>query len=221
MAKPKYGYGWALKFLLAAILVAVGIYMVLSEDVVYIITGIAIVLFSLFRVYPLLKTLNKEVLRTINLIEILIGIVLGSIMIYAGITQSDNGQLSTTWSGLYRWFLAFFFYARGLVFFVSTSFFEEKTEVPKFIFHIIALTLGTIFAVWADFEAQTLGWIFMFVSVGGAVYLSFDGYGGYRKYREYSKSINTPKEKAKDSRVEKELPKPIENEVEQEETYIS
>jgi len=55
MTKPKYGYGWALKFALAAILVAVGIYMVLSEDVVYIITGITIVLFSVIRVYPLTK----------------------------------------------------------------------------------------------------------------------------------------------------------------------
>jgi len=142
-------------------------------------------------------------------------------MIYAGFTQSDNGQLTAPWSGLYRWFLAFFFYMRGLVFFVSTTFFDEKTEVPKFIFHVIALTLGAIFAVWADFEAKTLGWIFMFVSIGGALYLSFDGYGGYRKYREYSKSINTPKEKVKDPKVEKELPKPMENEVEQEETYIS
>jgi hypothetical protein len=223
MAKPKYGYGWVLKFILAAILVAVGIFMVLSEDVVYIITGMTIVIFSVFRVYPLLKSLNREVLRTINLIEILIATVLGVIMIYAGFTQSVDGQLNAPWDGLYRWFLAFFFYIRGLVFFVSTSFFEEKTEVPKFIFHIIALTLGAIFAIWSDFEAKTLGWIFMFISIGGAVYLSFDGYGGYRKYREYSKSINQPKEKekAKDTKIEKELPKHIEDEVEQPETYIS
>ena len=77
MAKPKYGYGWALKWVLAAILIAVGIFMVLSEDIVYIITGMTIVIFSVFRVYPLLKSLNREFLRTINLIEILISLVLG------------------------------------------------------------------------------------------------------------------------------------------------
>lgn len=222
MAKAKYGYGWALKWVLAAILVAVGIFMALSSDIVFIITGIVVVLFSVFRVYPLLKTLNKEVLRTVNLIEILVDLVLGGIMIYAGFKANANGgTLDPTWNSLYRWFLGFFFYVRGLVFFVSTTFFEEKTEIPKFIFHIIALSLGVVFAVWKEFEPQTLGWIFLFVSIGGAVYLGFDGYGGYRKYRDYSKSINTPKEKQKDSKVEKELPKPIENEVEQEETYIS
>jgi len=222
MKKPKYGYGWALKFVLAAVLIAVGIFMVVSEDIVYIITGITIVIFSIFRVYPLLKSLNREVLRTINLIEILIAIVLGTIMIYAGFTQKDSsGALLSPWDGLYRWFLVFFLYVRGLVFFISTSFFDEKTEVPKFIFHIVALTLGAIFAVWNDFEAKTLGWIFFIVSIGGAVYLSFDGYGGYSKYREYQKSINQPKEKPKDTKVEKELPKHIEDEKERPETYIS
>lgn len=223
MTKPKYGYGWLVKFILAAILVTVGILIAVSENIVYIITGIAIAIFSLFRVYPLLKSLNKEVLRTINLIEILIGAVLGGVMIYAGFTKSVDGSLIAPWDGLYRWFLAFYFYARGLVFFVSTTFFEEKTEVPKFAFHIVALTLGAIFAVWKDFDAKTLGWIFMFISIAGAVYLGFDGYGGYKKYREYSKSLNEPKEKnkPKDTKVEKESPKHIEDEVEQPETYIS
>jgi hypothetical protein len=222
MAKPKYGYGWALKFVLAAILIAVGIFMVVSEDIVYIITGISIVIFSLFRVYPLLKSLNREFLRTINLIEILIAVVVGAIMIYAGFTQKDSsGSLLSPWDGLYRWFLVYFLYVRGLVFFISTTFFGEKTEVPKFIFHIVSLTLGAVFAVWSSFEAKTLGWVFFIVSIGGAVYLSFDGYGGYSKYREYQKSINAPKEKPKDPKVEKELPKHIEDEVEQPETYIS
>ncbi|MDY0138361.1 MAG: hypothetical protein RBR50_01565, partial [Candidatus Izemoplasmatales bacterium] len=159
MAKPKYGYGWALKFVLAAILVAVGIFMVVSEDVVYIITGMAIVIFSLFRVYPLLKSLDREVLRTINLIEILVSVVLGAIMIYAGFTQKNaSGELLSPWNELYRWFLAFFLYIRGLVFFVSTTFFEEKTEIPKFIFHIVAISLGAIFVVWKDFDPKILGW---------------------------------------------------------------
>ncbi|HQN74589.1 MAG TPA: hypothetical protein PK160_00955 [Bacillota bacterium] len=222
MAKPKYGYGWALKWVLAAILIAVGIFMVLSEDIVYIITGMTIVIFSVFRVYPLLKSLNREFLRTINLIEILISLVLGGIMIYAGFTQKDaNGALNPPWDGLYRWFLVFFLYVRGLVFFISTTFFNEKTEVPKFIFHIVALTLGAVFAVLEGFEAKTIGWIFLFIAIGGAVYLGFDGYGGYCKYRDYQKTINQSKEKAKDPKVEKELPKHIEDEVKQPETYIS
>lgn len=232
MAKAKYGYGWLIKWIVAAILLGVGIYMALTEEVVYTITGIAITIFSLFRVYPLMKTLNKEVLRTINLIEIIIGVVLGAVMIYAGVKglKSDSAD---TWTKLFRWFLAFYFYIRGLVFFTSTSFFGEKTEVPKFIFHIIAITLGAVIAMWEGFDAGTLGWLFLFVSIGSAAYLGYDGYGGYSKYRKYQKVLNQGKDKEVKVKVDKELPKedaqiekelpeqPHKEEEKQEETYIS
>jgi hypothetical protein len=232
MAKAKYGYGWLTKWIVAAILLGIGIYLSIDDRVVYTITGIAIAIFSLFRVYPLLKTLNKEVLRTINLIEIIIGVVLGGVMIYAGVTGLD-GDNAQTWEKLFRWFLAFFFYLRGVVFFVSTTFFEEKTEVPKFVFHIIALSLGAMLVLWSDFEAQTLAFLFLFISIASAVYLGFDGYGGYNKYRKYSKSINTKKDKEAQIKYEKDLPKeeidkekempeqPVEKEEKQDETYIS
>ena len=205
MAKAKYGYGWLIKWIVAAILLGVGIFMALADDVVYTITGIVITVYSLFRVYPLMKTLNKEVLRTINLIEIIIGVVLGAVMIYAGISGLDSNQ--DLWSGLFRWFLAFFFFLRGVVFFTSTTFFEEKSEVPKFIFHIIALTLAGAIAMWENFEAGTLGWLFLFISVASAIYLGYDGYGGYSKYRKYQKVLNQDKEKEAKIKVDKELPK--------------
>jgi hypothetical protein len=232
MAKTKYGYGWLIKWIVAAILLGIGIFMAIADDVVYTITGILIAMYSLFRVYPLLKTLNKEVLRTINLIEIIIGVVLGGVMIYAGIEGLKSGD-ADTWRKLFRWFLAFFFYFRGLVFFVSTTFFDEKTEIPKFIFHIIALSLGAVLVMWDTFEADTLGWLFLFISIASAVYLGYDGYGGYSKYRKFSKSLNTKKEKEAEVKYEKDLPKedpqkekdlpeqPKEEKDKQEETYIS
>ncbi|MFA5380761.1 MAG: hypothetical protein WC296_02300, partial [Candidatus Izemoplasmatales bacterium] len=83
MAKTKFGYGWLIKWILAAILIAGGILIKLFEvQVVYATTGIAIVIFSLLRVVPLLKTLKKEVLRTINLIEIIFDTIIGGLMIY-------------------------------------------------------------------------------------------------------------------------------------------
>lgn len=220
MGKFKYGYGWLLKLILAAILLGVGVYMVFADQVVYTITGIAIVVYSLVRVVPLLKTLEKEILRTINLIEIIFDVILGGVMIYAGITKPDTASWDT-WLGIYKYMLAFFFYVRGLIFFSSIAFMEEKTEMPKFWFHIVALTLGPVIVLWENFKPSTLGWIFLFISVAGATYLGFDGYGGYKKYREYSKSINTSKKPEKHPEVEKELPKPIKDEVEEKETYIS
>ena len=231
MTQAKYGYGWLIKWIVAAILLGVGILMVVSSEVVYTITGIVIAIFSLFRVYPLLKTLNKEVLRTINLIEILIGVVIGGVMIYVGVTGKVNEE--PIWSNLFRWFLAFFFYMRGVVFFVSTTFFEEKTEVPKFVFHILAITIGAMLIMWEEFNEATLGLLFLFISIASAAYLGYDGYGGYSKYRKFSKSLNTKKEKEAKIKVDKELPKeeqeiekdiikePIKEEEKQDETYIS
>ena len=68
MKKLNQSYSWVLKFTLAAILVGVGVYIVFAPEVVYTITGMGIIIFSIFRVVPLLKSLNKEFLRTMNLI---------------------------------------------------------------------------------------------------------------------------------------------------------
>ncbi|MBN2696774.1 MAG: hypothetical protein JXR38_04465 [Bacilli bacterium] len=219
MAKAKYGYGWLLKFILAAILLGVGIFMVFADEVVYAITGVAIIIFSLLRVYPLLKSLHKEVLRTLNLIEIIFDTIVGGIMLYIALTRDLANE--PIWSGVYRYTLAFVFYARGLVFFNSVVFFGEKTEIPKFWTHIMALTLGAIIAVLPGFDYGAVGIFFLIISVIGAAYLGYDGYGGYRKYRDYSKSLNEEKKEEKKPKVEKELPKPINEEPEEKETYIN
>ncbi len=219
MAKAKFGYGWLLKFILAAILLGVGIFMVFADEVVYAITGVAIIIFSLLRVYPLLKSLHKEILRTLNLIEIIFDTIIGGVMLYIALTRDLESE--QIWSGVYRFTLAFVFYARGLVFFNSVVFFGEKTEVPKFWIHIVALTLGAIIAVMPGFDYGTVGIFFLIISVIGAAYLGYDGYGGYRKYREYSKSLNEGKKPEKKPVGEKELPQPITEEKEEKETYIN
>src|SRR5690554_1325382 len=94
MFKGKYSYAFLLQFILAAILLAVGIYFIFEKQIVYLVTGIAIVVFSLFRVYPLMKTLNKEVLRTINLIEIIFGVIIGALLIYAVASDRDLSKRS-------------------------------------------------------------------------------------------------------------------------------
>lgn len=190
--KKLYSYSWALKFLLAAILLGVGIYMVFANEVVYLITGVAILLFSLLRIIPLLKTLNKEVLRTINLIEIVIDIIIGGLIVFIALKKDLANE--KIWTHIYRYSLAFFFYARGVVYLSSVTFFNEKTEIPKFWIHITSITLGTVIATTPKFDYGTVGIFLLITSLIGAVYLSGDGYGGYKKYREYSKSINEQKQ---------------------------
>lgn len=207
MSKAKYGYGWVLKFILAAILLGVGIYMVFADEVVYAITGVTIVIFSLFRVYPLIKSLHKEILRTLNLIEIIFDTLIGILMIYIAFTYKDTLSEQAIWSQVYRYSLVFFFYARGLIYFNSVVFLGEKTEVPKFWIHIFILSLGAIIAVYPDFNYEFVGIFFLIISLIGAVYLGYDGYGGYKKYRTYSAELNEGVGKSK--KKEKEAPRPV------------
>jgi len=202
----KYGYGWLLKFILAAILIGVGIYMVFANEVVYLITGIAIVMFSIFRVIPLMRSLNKEVLRTINLIEIIFDTLIGAAMIYIVLSKRDLSE--GIWSGVYRFSLAFFFYVRGLVYFNSVVFFKEKTEIPKFWVHIVSLSIGAVIAFQPDFDYNTVGIFLLLISLVGASYLGYDGFGGYKKYRAYQKELNQEKEKNKPKEINPEVPQP-------------
>ena len=232
MAKPKYNYGWLLKFILAAILLGVGIYMVFADKVVYLITGVAIIVFSLLRIVPLVKTLKTELLRTINIVEIVHDTLMGAFMLYVALSGKDLAN-EPVWGGIYKWLLAIFFYLRGLVFFNSVVFLGEKTEIPKFWVHIGCLTLGAIIAVWPNFDYNVVGVFFLLISITGAAYLGYDGYGGYRKYREYSKALNEGKKAAEKPAEEKEVPDPEikkpekepekvpEKEPEEKETYIN
>jgi hypothetical protein len=209
MAKAKYGYGWVLKFVLAAILIGVGIYMVFADTVVYVITGIAIVIFSLFRVVPLLRSLNKEVLRTLNLIEIIFDTLIGGVLIYIGIVHANQIGNSVVISMVYRYSLAFFFYARGLIYFNSVVFFGEKTEIPKFWIHIISLSLGVLIATFPNFSEKTVGFILLLISLLGASYLGVDGFGGYQKYRVFQKELNSVKQKDKQKEAPQDKDQPI------------
>ncbi|MDC7242884.1 MAG: hypothetical protein PQJ44_02765 [Sphaerochaetaceae bacterium] len=221
--KPKFNYGWAIKWTLAAILIAAGILTKLYEqDIVYATTGIAVVLFSIFRVYPLMKTLKKEVLRTLNLIEIIFEFILGGVMVYVAFSGNSSQAI---WVSLYGYMLTFVLLARGIIYFVSLYYFQEKSEPMKFWSHLFFVGIGPVIltlTLQGNDIITTLGWLLLLVALGGAGYLGFDGYGGYKKYREKSKALNAEKQKEqKDPKVEKELPQPPVDEVEEKETYIN
>lgn len=220
MSNARYGYGWVVKFVLAAILLGVGIYMVFADEVVYAITGVTIIIFSLFRVYPLLKSLHKEILRTLNLFEVIFDTLIGIMMIYIALTYGDDLSSQALWGQVYRFSLVFFFYARGLIFFNSVVFLGEKTEVPKFWIHILVISLGAIIAVYPDFNYEVVGIFFLIISLIGAGYLGYDGFNGYKKYRTFSKELNEGVEKTK--KKDKEAPRPtIEEPEEEKRPYVN
>ena len=174
--KKNYNYMWLFKVIAAAILLAFGITMKFVPQAILLLTGVIIVLFSIIRVVPLIKTLDKEVLRTMNLFEIVIDLAIGGVMIYFATQNNEMGNM-------YRYLLATVLYIRGIVFFTSTVIFQEKTDVRKYIFHILLFTIGSMLFVFKEFDIEWLSWLILFFSVVSGAYIGYDGFNGYRKYR--------------------------------------
>lgn len=229
MGKARYGYGWLLKWILAAILIAIGTTMYLNKELVFFVTGVILVIFSLFRIYFLFKTLDKEILRILNLIEVIFGTILGGIMIYVGFrAMNTTWDPESVWSYAYKYGLVFVLAFRAVVFLYSTTFLSEKTEQPKFWFHLALFSMASMIAVLSDFNEGWVAALLLVITVIGAVYLTFDGAIGYKKYREFSLELNQGKSKAKEKSkgkdVEKELPvtdKPSSEKQEDDRPYVN
>src|SRR5690554_5553311 len=145
MKKPSYS--WLLKWILAAILIGVGLVFFFEESLVYFITGSVIVIFSIFRVWPLLKSLDKEVLRTINLVEIILSTLVGIRLIVIGVKAINNDlDPSGSWGLVYRYSLVYVLASRAVVFLYSAVLLGEKTEQVKFWTHLLLLPVGTVIA---------------------------------------------------------------------------
>jgi hypothetical protein len=207
---------WIIKFILAGILLGVGLFMVFSEDVVYLMTGAILVVFALFRVVPLLKTLKHEVSRTIHLIEVLVTAILGGVLIFASLQLGSDGGNTNLWEMIYRYGLGFVFYARGVIYFISTVFFQEKTKILEFIMHVVSISIGTAIVFNSQFDASFIGIFFLIMSIIGAAILTVDGYGGYKKYRLAFKND----EKQLENQPKKEKTLPLED-PQEERTYIN
>ena len=207
---------WIIKFILAGILLGVGLFMVFSEDVVYLMTGAILVVFALFRVVPLLRTLKHEVSRTIHLIEVLVTAILGGVLIFASLQLGSDGGNTNLWGMIYRYGLGFVFYARGVIYFISTVFFQEKTKILEFIMHVVSISIGTAIVFNSQFDASFIGIFFLIMSIIGAAILTVDGYGGYKKYRLAFKND----EKQLENQPKKEKTLPLED-PQEERTYIN
>lgn len=207
---------WLMKFLLAGILLGVGLFMAFDEEIVYLMTGVILVVFALFRLKPLLKSLKKEVSRFIHLMEALVTILLGSALIFISFQLTgDNSEIFTL---IYKYGLGFVFYTRGVVYFVSTVFYNEKTKPLEFVVHIASLSIGTAIFFIVDFNPGLVGIFFLIISVIGSVTLTLDGYGGYKAYRIDMTQDETSTSKTKEKSIETHIP--LEDKKE-ERTYVN
>jgi uncharacterized membrane protein HdeD (DUF308 family) len=193
-------YLWVFEFLGAAVLLAVGIYATVVPEIFLYIVGIALIIFGLFRIIPLLKTTKDNILKIVYTVEILLGIVAGVLLIMEGSKGAEYNQ------DLMRYLVGSVFYLRGAIYFYSTVLRKESTDYIKFITHIILITLGVVIITLNFFTPQTLAWIVLVIAALSALFISFSGIKNYKNFRyeqvakeEIKKVKITTKEKGKEA----------------------
>lgn len=215
-------YGWILKFIAAGLILALGIVFkfILKDDAkmfVLLLTGVVLLLFGLFRVIPLIKTLNNKILRVLNIIEVAVNIIVGAVMLFFAFTE--GGDLGN----IYGYLLGGVFYLRGLVYFVSVVLVKEQTNPLHFWFHLAILTLGVAIFFNGDISTETIVWLIFAISIIVAGYLSFDGGGHYKRYRYETNpvKVKTKTKKQEDAIVDPVIdPSTIEDPQQQEDQII-
>ncbi len=192
-------YGWLLKTTGAALILGLAIFLEISKDgesIVSIFIGFAIVMYSVVRLVPFVKTQKSDLIKTINIIEITIDFAIGLALILVPL-------LLTTGFGntdLFRYLLGTYLLLRGVVHFYSVSSHHEKNDLPLFIFHISAIVVGTILFYEPAFNLAILIHIILVISIVSGGYLGYDGYKGYNVYRQL-KTLDMPDQPQVDDTV--------------------
>lgn len=188
MLKVFKKYLWLFEFIAAALILVLGVYVKLEEQILYLIVGVAITILGLFRVIPLLKTTDDRILKFVFLGEMIlnIGIGVALILLYAN-QKTDNGALL-------GYLIGGVLYIRGLIYFFATIFRKEGTDVTKFITHIALLTVGTAIVVRKGFSESTLGWLLLGISILTAAVMIINGYSNYNNYRHTYRAVEKTKE---------------------------
>jgi len=183
-------YGWLLKATAASFILGLAIFLEVSKDgetIVSVFIGIAIIMYSVIRLVPFIKTQKSDLIKTINIIEITVDFAIGLALVLIPLLGSDDFGTSD----LFRYLLGTYLVLRGTVHFYSVSSHHEKNDIALFVFHIAALMVGTILFWESAIDLVILIHIILVLSIISGGYLGYDSYNGYNVYRR-QKTLTMP-----------------------------
>ena len=209
-------YGFVLKLLGAALLVGLAIVLEVkrdeAQDIVIAIIGAVIIIYAIVRLVPYVKTQGSDLVKTINIMEITIDVLLGAAMII--IQFAVEGGLGKALG----YMLGAYLILRGAVHFFGVSEGKEKSDLVLYFFHVACLAVGGVVLVSGNIDAFLIIHVILGFSVVVGGFLIYDGGKGYKVYR-YEKALYDTQIKQDSPSVEKELPV-TEDEAEKEQPNI-
>lgn len=178
----------------------------LREQLVVGVFGGIVLVYGLYRIFPLVKTLDKKWSKILCLIEIILDIVVGVMMLVGGFTfNSEETKFTTFMVSNFRYFLGAVVYLRGLIYCITSIIICEKSDWKQFIANIACLTFGVVIFVRDDFGASNLAWVMIVLSGLSGAYLVGEGGFDYGNYRKNFKEARDGDKKEKDDEVGPEL----------------
>ncbi len=203
MKNPIKRYYFWLKILAAALLLALGMWIIfdsaLGDRLVLAFTSLVIVIFAVIRVIPLLKTLKSGKSKSISMLEILVNLAIGVLMFYGAVVSAKDGkenEISTFAVKYYNFLVGGILYLRGLVYFMVSILYKEESDKTKFWGHVVILTLGVIcVGLNKNLASQMSLAIAIIALICGAALVVEGGfsYGKYRKYVQQTREVNEVK----------------------------
>lgn len=193
-------YGWVLFIVGASILVAlfVSLFFESAQNIVIPFIGAIIIISSSIRLVPYVKTQKNDLIKTINIIEITIDVLIGlTFLLVPTLTDIELGVLFGIIFGIYLML-------RGSVHFYGVSERQEDSDLLIFLYHIATLIVGS-YVAFSGFDELALIYIIQFFSIVAGGYLYWGGYKGYKQYR-YQKTLSMPDQPSAEAPAEKRVP---------------
>ena len=190
-------YTWLFEFIGAALLVGLGLIMKFVPDVLLILVGLIFAFLGIFRIIPLVKTVDDKVLKIIYASELLIDVAAGVVIFILGVKGASDSVEDT--KHLFGYIIASILYLRGFVYLFATSIRKDRSNIFIFLLHIGILTLATVIFARGGFTFTTLGWVLMVIAMPCALFMTIDGVKKYSNYRGQEYALG----KTKKMKIEK------------------
>lgn len=191
-------YLWLWEFIGVALILSIGLLVVFKNQILYVVVGLIFAILGLLRIVTLIKTTKDKLLKWFYAIEIVINIGAGVTLVILGF-KDDPADFQK----IFGYIIGAILYLRGALYFFSTIMRKEGTDSPKFIAHLIFITVGTYIIAIGGFTVDTLGWIILALALLSSIFVAIGGIGHYRNYRnEYAASEETKKIKKIENKKE-------------------